>query len=179
MDETSFITYDSIGTIATSLGDDCTTGGPLSYNYFDNYDKVRAKNLSKQQALETDPKTIQHIDFSENLNRDGNTAIFFFIEEAKEKIFHKEVCKVLQFCFVLMQYQYKITQYRALNVKLPNSQIKKLKSGITNNTEVTLKISYNVIGHSNDENNFPHKLLLTNTEVSRFVKLFQVILQLI
>ena len=78
-----------------------------------------------------------------------------------------------------MQYQYKITQYRALNVKLPNSQIKKLKSGITNNTEVTLKISYNVIGHSNDENNFPHKLLLTNTEVSRFVKLFQVILQLI
>ena len=86
MDETSFTTYDSIGTIATSLGDDCTTGGPLGYNYFDNYDKMRAKNLSEQQALETDPKTIQHIYFSENLNRDGNTAIFFFIEEVKEKI---------------------------------------------------------------------------------------------
>ena len=39
-----------------------------------------------------------------------------------------------------------------------------------NNTEVTLKISANVIGDSNDKNNFPHKLLLTNTHVSRLHK---------
>ena len=51
-----------------------------------------------------------------------------------------------------------MTQYNNLNVKLSNSQLNKLKSGIKNNTEVTLKISSNVVGGSNDENNFPHKL---------------------
>ena len=58
-----------------------------------------------------------------------------------------------------------MTQYNTLNVKLSNLELNKLKSGIKNNTEVTLKISSNVIGGSNDENNFPHKLLLTNTQV--------------
>ena len=56
-----------------------------------------------------------------------------------------------------------MTQYNSLNVKLSNSQLNKLKSGIKNNTEVTLKISSNVVGDSNDENNFSHRLLLTNT----------------
>ena len=65
-----------------------------------------------------------------------------------------------------------MTQYNTLNVKLSNSQLNKLKSGIKNNAEVTLKISSNVIGDSNDENNFLHKLLLTNTQVSRLCKAF-------
>ena len=65
-----------------------------------------------------------------------------------------------------------MTQYDALNVKLSNSQLNKLKSGIKNNTEVTLKLSSNVFGNSNDKNNFPHKLLVTNTQVSRFCKAF-------
>ena len=51
-----------------------------------------------------------------------------------------------------------MTQYNTLNVKSYNSQISKLKSGIKNGTEVTLKISSKIIGDSNDENNFPHKL---------------------
>ena len=38
-----------------------------------------------------------------------------------------------------------------------------MKSAIKNGTEVTLNLSSNVVGDSNDENNFPHKLLLTNT----------------
>ena len=57
-------------------------------------------------------------------------------------------------------------QYNTLNVKLSNSQPNKLKSGIKNGTEVTLKLSSNVLDlvlDSNNENNFPHKLLLTNT----------------
>ena len=37
---------------------------------------------------------------------------------------------------------------------------------------VTLKISSNFVGDSNDENNFPHKLLLTNTQVSKLCKVF-------
>ena len=65
-----------------------------------------------------------------------------------------------------------MTQYNTLNAKLPNSQINKLKYGIKNETEVTLKLSSNVVGDSNDESNFPHKLLLTNTQVSIHRKAF-------
>ena len=63
-------------------------------------------------------------------------------------------------------------QYNILSVKLSNSRINELKSGIKNGTEVTLKLPSNVIGDSNDDNNFPHKLLLTNTQVLRFRKAF-------
>ena len=62
-----------------------------------------------------------------------------------------------------------MTQYNNLNVKLSNQQLNKLKSGIQNGTEVTLKISSNIIGDSNDENNFPRKILLINTQVLQMV----------
>ena len=65
-----------------------------------------------------------------------------------------------------------MTRYNTLNVKLSNSQLNKLKSGIKNGTELTLKISSNVVGDSNDEIIFPHKLLLTNTQVLRLHKTF-------
>ena len=65
-----------------------------------------------------------------------------------------------------------MTQYKTLNVKLSNSQLNKLKSRKKNNTEVTLKISSNAVGNSNDENNFGYKLLLTNTQVSKLCKAF-------
>ena len=53
-----------------------------------------------------------------------------------------------------------------------NSQLNKLKSRIKNGIEVTLKISSNVAGDSNDENDSLHKLLLTNTQVSKLRKTF-------
>ena len=65
-----------------------------------------------------------------------------------------------------------MTQYSTLNVKLSNSQLNKLKSGIKHGTEVTLKFSSNIVGDSNDENNLPHKLSLTNTQVSKTRKAF-------
>ena len=65
-----------------------------------------------------------------------------------------------------------MTQYNTLNVKWSNSQLNKLKSVIKNGTKVTLKLSSNVVGDSNDENNFPQKLLLTNKQVSKFCKWF-------
>ena len=65
-----------------------------------------------------------------------------------------------------------MTQYNKLNVKLSNSQLNKLKSAITNEIEVTLNFSSNIIGDSNDENNFPHRLLLTNAQDSKFHKSF-------
>ena len=51
-----------------------------------------------------------------------------------------------------------MNQYNTLNVKLSNSQLNKLKSGIKNGTEVALKLLSNIVGDSNDKNNFPHKL---------------------
>ena len=65
-----------------------------------------------------------------------------------------------------------MTQYNTLNVKLSNSQLNKLKSGIKHGTEVTLKTSSNIPGDSNEENNLPHKLSLTNTQVSKTRKAF-------
>ena len=54
-----------------------------------------------------------------------------------------------------------MTHCNSLNVKLSNSHLNKLKSAIKNETEVVLRLSPNIIGDSNDEINFPHKLLLT------------------
>ena len=63
-------------------------------------------------------------------------------------------------------------QYNTLNVELSNSQLNKLKSGIKNDTEVTLKIPSNAVGDSNNENIFHHISLLINTQVLRFRKGF-------
>ena len=65
-----------------------------------------------------------------------------------------------------------MTQYNTLNVKLSNSQLNKLKTTIKNGTKVTLNLPSNIAGDSNDENNFPHKLLLTNTQVPKLHKAF-------
>ena len=42
-----------------------------------------AVDLSKQQGLDADPRAIQPINFTANLDRAGNTRISFIIEEAK------------------------------------------------------------------------------------------------
>ena len=46
-----------------------------------------AIDVSKQQALDADPKAIQQINFTANLNREGNTSFYFILEEAKETVF--------------------------------------------------------------------------------------------
>ena len=63
-----------------------------------------------------------------------------------------------------------MTQCNSLNVKLSNSQLNKFKSAIKNETEVVLRLSSNMIG--DNETNFPHKLLLTNRQVSNLCKAF-------
>ena len=113
-----------------------------------------AIDISKQQAVDADPKVIKQINFTGNL--ENKAVIVFIIKEAKETVldFSQETVKVLY-------------QYNTLNVKLSNLQLNMLKSGIKNGTEVTLKISSNVVGDSNDENDFPHELFLTNTQVAK------------
>ena len=72
-----------------------------------------------------------------------------------------------------------MTQYNSLNVKLSNSQLNKIKSAIKNKTEVILRLSSNMIGISDDKTNFPHKLLLIIDKLQIFVRLSQIIYQLI
>ena len=55
---------------------------------------------------------------------------------------------------------------------MSNSKLDKLKSGIKHGTEVTLNLSSNATGNTNDEHKFPRKLLLTNTQVWRLCKTF-------
>ena len=65
------VTYENIWKIATGQGDDYTTG-LLVYIYFKNYKMIEV-DLSKQQALDADPKAMQQINFTANLDRAGNT----------------------------------------------------------------------------------------------------------
>ena len=55
---------------------------------------------------------------------------------------------------------------------MSNSQLKKLKKKKKISSEIISKISSNLVGDSNDENSFPHKFLLTNTQVLTFRKAF-------
>ena len=71
----NLITYHNIQKIATGQGDGYTTGCLLDYNYFNKNYKMIAIDLSKQQAFDVNPKTIQKISF---------TANFFDIEEVTE-----------------------------------------------------------------------------------------------
>ena len=86
------ITYDNIRKIATGYGDDYTTGCLLDYPYFAETCKMIAVDLAKQKALDFDLKAIQQINFTANLDRAGNTRVYFILEEAKETVldFHRE-----------------------------------------------------------------------------------------
>ena len=77
------ITNDKIRKIATVQGDDYTIG-LLDYNYFKNYYKMIAIDLSKQQAIHADLKAIKQINFTKNLEQQAT--IFFIIEDAKETV---------------------------------------------------------------------------------------------
>ena len=80
-------TYENITKIATGRGDDYTTRCLLDCIYFKKYCKMIAVDLSKQQALDADPKAIQQINFTANLDRANNTRFYFILEEAKKNCF--------------------------------------------------------------------------------------------
>ena len=78
-------TYESIRKIAIGKGDDYTTGCLLNYPYFkDNY-KMIAMDLSKQQALDADPRKIQQINFTANLEME--ILQFSLLSNKKKKLF--------------------------------------------------------------------------------------------
>ena len=65
-----------------------------------------------------------------------------------------------------------MTKYKTYNRKLSNLELIELKPEMKNGTELTLKLSLNVDGDSNDKNSSSHKLLLINTQLSRFPEAF-------
>ena len=79
-------TYKNIRKIAIGQGGDYAKGCLLDYPYFKDHYKMIAIDLSKQQALDADPRAIQQINFTAKLDRDGNTTMFFIIKEAKETV---------------------------------------------------------------------------------------------
>ena len=70
--------YDNIRKIASDQEDNYTTGCLLDYPYFKKYYKMI--------ALDVDPKAIQQINFTGNLDRDGDETLIFIIEEEKETV---------------------------------------------------------------------------------------------
>ena len=79
-------TYKNIRRFATDQGDDYITSCMLGYTYLKKKYKLIAIDLSKQRALDADPRAIQQINFTENLEREGNITMFFIIEKAKETV---------------------------------------------------------------------------------------------
>ena len=91
--------YDEIRKVSTGYGDDYTTGCLLDYAYFkDNY-RLIAVDLSKQKALDADPRAIQQIVFQGVVGGENNTKIrlYTILEKSKETIleFAKGTTKVL------------------------------------------------------------------------------------
>ena len=86
------ITYENIRKIATSQGDNYTTGSLLDYPYFKENYKMIAIDLRKQQALDADPIATQQIKFTANLDHDGDR-MFLFLKKQKKLFwtFHKEL----------------------------------------------------------------------------------------
>ena len=88
---------ENIRKIATGKGDDYTTGCLLDYPCFKENYKMIAIDLSRQNELDAGPRAIRQINFRANLDRTGNTTIFFIIEEARETVseFSQGTVKVL------------------------------------------------------------------------------------
>ena len=76
--------YDEVRKISTGQGDDYTTGCLLDFAYFEKNYRLIAADLSKQKALDADPRVIQQISFTGTASE--NTAICYILEQSKETI---------------------------------------------------------------------------------------------
>ena len=82
-------TYDKIQKVVTGQGDDYTTCCSLDYPYFKEHYKLVAIDLSKQQALDVDPKKMQTINFTGGLGEEAT--IYFNIAKAKKQLYMKKI----------------------------------------------------------------------------------------
>ena len=135
------VTYENIRKIATGKGDDYTTGCLLDYPYFKDSYKMIGLDLSKQKALDADPRANQQINFTANLDRARNIRIYFILKEAKNTKLHfsQGTVTVLQICCRIIFSLIQNDSSNSLNVKLSYSQLNKLKSAIKSETDVILR----------------------------------------
>ena len=89
--------------------------------------KKIAMDLSKQQALDVDPRATQQINFTANLDRAGNTIHYRRSKRNCFGLFTRSRKSFVNAKRNLTFHQYKMTQYNSLNEKLSNSQLYKLK----------------------------------------------------
>ena len=87
--------YDEVRKVSTGQGDDYTTGCLLDFAYFEKNYRLIAADLSKQKALDADPRVIQQIIFTGQAS--GNVAVYYILEQSKETIlkFSKGTTNVL------------------------------------------------------------------------------------
>ena len=87
------VTSENIRKIATAQGNDNTTGGLLNHPYFKVHYQVIAINLSKQQALDADPRVTEQISLLEIQIVQEKKQCFIFLEKQKKLfwIFQKEL----------------------------------------------------------------------------------------
>ena len=94
-------TQNIIRNTATGQQDHYTTGSLVDYTSFKKYYKMIAKNLTKQQELDTVTKAMQQININGNLDLAGNTPMFILLKMQKDTILDYSQRTVLQFYFAL------------------------------------------------------------------------------
>ena len=90
------VTYENTRKIVIGKGDDYITACLLDYQYFRDKYKMIGVDLSRQQALDPDPRKIQQINFTANLDRADDTRVYFILESKETKLnFAQGTVKVL------------------------------------------------------------------------------------
>ena len=128
------VTYENIRRIATGQGDDYTTGYLLDYPHFKDSYKMIVADLSKQQALDADPRANQQINFTANFDRAVKKRMYLIFEDAKETKLDFSQGTVIPHKLLLTNRQVAdlcraFTNRKSTDIKLSKTQLyKKIKS---------------------------------------------------
>ena len=140
--------YDEIRKISTGKDHDYTNGCLLDFAYFEKNHRQIATYLRKQRALDADSRVIQRIIFTGKIKstvENTRAIIFFILKQSKETMleFAKGATNMLQ-----------LHINGEINVKLSDTQLKKLKTAVKDKTGTTLRMSLKML----DGNNLPDEL---------------------
>ena len=83
----------------TGQGDDRKTGCVLDYPYFKKYCKIIAIDLSKQQALDADPRAMQQISFTWNLDQRKYNVFHYWRSKRNYFEFVTRICESIRNLF--------------------------------------------------------------------------------
>ena len=124
-------TYENIRKTTKGKGDDYTTGCLLEYSYFKNHYKMIAIDLSKQQALDADPRAIQQINFTVKIEQEIQQCSLLLKKQKKLFwTFHKELQKFCKCNFIecnFMEYKVHFNFYQYKNDTIQQFKRKAIK----------------------------------------------------